>query len=239
MRGCGALAGRISVARVHRRRHQRADGMARILEVAGEVVTTGDGSIIESLPALVCRRARAWRCREVRGRACCGSCAAERETFVGWRLHLVCRPDGSPGRVPMLPAGLHDLTPGGTAVRAVRANNHSPLLSPFPFAATAPLMRRASWPRRVGAQRRCAHTLVRRATMRPHAWLMDAIELRAYRHTIETVNSQLEKMGIERLYTRTNAGFERKVHATLIARICTNMNGQSRYVMIDTKRFAL
>jgi hypothetical protein len=139
----------------------------------------------------------------------------------------------------MLPAGVHDLTPGGTAVRAVRANNHSPLLSPFPFAATAPLMRRASWPRRVGAQRRCAHTLVRRATMRPHAWLMDAIELRAYRHTIETVNSQLEKMGIERLYTRTNAGFERKVHATLIARICTNMNGQSRYVMIDTKRFAL
>jgi len=44
--------------------------------------------------------------------------------------------------------------------------------------------------------------------MRPHAWLMDVIELRAHRHTIETVNSQLEKMGIERLYARTNAGFE-------------------------------
>jgi hypothetical protein len=53
---------------------------------------------------------------------------------------------------------------------------------------------------------------------------MDAIELRAYRHTIETVNSQLEKMGIERLYARTNAGVELKVHATLIALICTNMN---------------
>ena len=39
---------------------------------------------------------------------------------------------------------------------------------------------------------------VRRANMRPHAWFMDDIELRAYRHTIETVNSQLEKMGIER-----------------------------------------
>ena len=50
--------------------------------------------------------------------------------------------------------------------------------------------------------------------MRPHAWFMDAIELRAYRHTIERVNSQLEKMGIERLYARTNAGFELKVHAT-------------------------
>jgi len=150
MRGCGALAGRISVARVYRRRHQRADGMAWILEVAGEVVTTGDGFIIDSLPAPVCRRAHVQRCRKVRECACCGSCAAERETFVGWRLHLVCRPDGSPGRVPMLPAGVHDLTPlhelasglpagarllGVTAVRAVRAvraNNHSPLLSPLP-----------------------------------------------------------------------------------------------------------
>jgi hypothetical protein len=65
---------------------------------------------------------------------------------------------------------------------------------------------------------------VRRATMRPHAWCMDAIELRAYRHTIETVNSQLEKMGSERLYARTNTGFELKVYATLIALICTNTN---------------
>ena len=52
---------------------------------------------------------------------------------------------------------------------------------------------------------------VRRATMRPHAWLMDAIEVRAYRHTIETVNRRLEKMGIERLPRGANAGFERKV----------------------------
>jgi hypothetical protein len=28
-----------------------------------------------------------------------------------------------------------------------------------------------------------------------------------YRHTIETVNSQLEKMGVERLYARTISGF--------------------------------
>ena len=58
----------------------------------------------------------------------------------------------------------------------------------------------------------------------PHAWWMDVIELCAHCHTIETVNSQLEKMGIERLDARTNAGFELKVHATLIALICTNMN---------------
>jgi hypothetical protein len=48
------------------------------------------------------------------------------------------------------------------------------------------------------------------ATVRPHAWLMDAIEVRAYRHTIETVNSQLEKMGAERLPRGANAVFELK-----------------------------
>ncbi len=51
---------------------------------------------------------------------------------------------------------------------------------------------------------------VRRATMRPHAWCMDAIALRAYRHTIETVNRHPEQMGSERLPRGANAGFERK-----------------------------
>ncbi len=69
---------------------------------------------------------------------------------------------------------------------------------------------------------------VRRVTMRPPAWLMDAIEVRAYRHRIETVNRHLETTGSERLCARTNAGFELTVHAMLIARICTNMNEQSR-----------
>jgi hypothetical protein len=65
---------------------------------------------------------------------------------------------------------------------------------------------------------------VRRATMRLHAWVMDAIALRTYRHPTETVKRHLEQIGMERRSARTTAGFERKVHATLIARICTNMN---------------
>jgi hypothetical protein len=48
------------------------------------------------------------------------------------------------------------------------------------------------------------------ATVRPHAWFMDANALHAYRHTMETVNRHLETMGSERLYAPTNAGFERK-----------------------------
>ena len=49
------------------------------------------------------------------------------------------------------------------------------------------------------------------AAMRPHAWWMDANALRAYRHTMETVNRHLETMGGERLPRGANAGFERKV----------------------------
>ncbi len=85
--------------------------MAWIPEVLGEVCTTGDGFIIDSLPAPVCRRARTRRCRKAPGREFCGYCADKREKFFGWRLHLVCRPDGGPVRVQMLPAEVHDLTP--------------------------------------------------------------------------------------------------------------------------------
>ena len=63
---------------------------------------------------------------------------------------------------------------------------------------------------------------VRRKNMQPHAWFVDELELREYRHTIETVNSQAEAMGIERLHARTNAGFELKVHASLVALQCWN-----------------
>jgi hypothetical protein len=75
-----------------------------------------------------------------------------------------------------------------------------------------------------GVRSGAAPVQVRWATMRPHAWGMDAIEVRTYRHRIETVNRHLETMGIERLDARPNAGVELKVHAALIALICTNLN---------------
>jgi hypothetical protein len=215
MHGCGYLSGRISVSRFNRRLHQLADWMVWIPDVLGEVFTTGDVFIIDSLPLPVCRRVRARRCRKVRGREFCGYCAAKREKFFGWRLHLVCRPDGVPVRVQMLPAGVHDLTPVHELAYGLPAGAR--LLGDKAYNSAAD---EAS----ILAETGVRLVPVRRANMRPHAWFMDDIELRAYRHTIETVNSQLEKMGIERLYARTNAGFELKVHATLIALICTNMN---------------
>ncbi len=72
MHGCGYLSGRISVSRFNRRLHQLADWMAWIPDVLGEVFTTGDVFIIDSLPLPVCRRVRARRCRKAPGREFCG-----------------------------------------------------------------------------------------------------------------------------------------------------------------------
>ncbi len=50
----------------------------------------------------------------------------------------------------------------------------------------------------------------------------DAALIGAHRSGIETVNSQLEKMGLQRLHARTNSGFSLKVLASLLALTFTN-----------------
>jgi len=85
-----------------------------LLDLLGALVVQGQATIcafvIDSLPLPVCRRVRARRCRKVRGRPYCGYCAAKKETFFGWRLHLVCTTDGIPVSYA-LSASAHDLTP--------------------------------------------------------------------------------------------------------------------------------
>jgi uncharacterized protein (UPF0210 family) len=122
----------------------------------------------------------------------------------------------------MLPAGFHDLTP--VHELAYELPEGARLLgdNAFNSAADEGSMLQDTGVRLVP---------VRRVTMKPHAWFLDDSEVRDYRHTIETVNSQREKMGVEQLYARTHVGFDRKVHASRIALICTNMNEQSRYVV--------
>lgn len=56
---------------------------------------------------------------------------------------------------------------------------------------------------------------IRKKNMQRHDWT-DEFDLRLYRKGIETVNSQLESMGLERLRACTNDGFDIKVHASLI-----------------------
>ena len=215
MQGCGYLSGTISVSRFNRRLHALAEWMAFIPTTLGEVFSHGEVFVIDSLPVPVCRRVRARRCRKVRGRIYCGRCAAKKEDFFGWCLHLICTPSGVPVRFAMLPASLHDLSPVHELAfglpRGARVLGDKGYIS-APDAAS------------IFAETGVRLVSRRRKNMKPHDWFMDDIELHEYRHTIETVNSQLEKMGVERLYARTNVGFELKVQAALIALSCTNLD---------------
>ncbi len=105
------LSGALSVSRCNRRLHRLRAWLLLLPETLGAVFAAGAVFLIDSLPVPVCRRARARRCRKVRGKAYCGVCHAKRERFFGWRLHLVCAPAGVPVACDLGPGGLHDLTP--------------------------------------------------------------------------------------------------------------------------------
>ena len=215
LRDARYLSGRIDLTRFNRRLHALRDWLAFLATTLGELFLGGDIFVIDSIPVPVCRRVRAWRCRKVRGREYCGYCAAKKEKFFGWRLHLICTPGGVPVSFCMVPAAFHDLTPVHELAFAL-----PPKARLFGDKAYNSADDEASMLTDTGVRL----VPIRKANMTPHEWFVDDLELREYRHTIETVNSQLEKMGIERLYARTNQGFELKVHASLIALACTNFD---------------
>jgi hypothetical protein len=62
----------------------------------------------------------------------------------------------------------------------------------------------------------------RRKNMTPNSWA-DDYDLAQYRKRIETLNSQLEAMGIQHLHARTNTGFELKAWASLFALASSNL----------------
>ena len=164
------------------------------------------------MPMPVCKRARAWRCRKVRGQDFCGYCPAKREKFFGWRLHLVCTAAGVPVAFDFVPGGLHDLTPvheltyglpAGAAVYGDKAYNA------------------ADDEATIEADTGVRLVPLRKANMRPNDWA-DKLALRAYRKRIETLYSQFEALGVQRLRARTNPGLKLKVHASLLAAIVTN-----------------
>ena len=206
----GYLSGTLSPSRFNRRLHALADWFRLIQETLAELLASGDCFLIDSMPVPACRRVRAGRCRTVRGRIYCGACPAKGEKVFGWRLHLVCTLDGIPVAFDLLPAGLHDLTPiyelthglpAGATVYGDKGYNSAP-------------DERWLWARdelRLVPQRK--------KNMWPNEW-DDALALQEERHRIETVNSQLTAMGLERLHVRTVAGLELKVHASLLALTC-------------------
>lgn len=196
----------LSVSRFNRQLHRYGDCLDFYLQTLMELARTGDAFVIDSMPLPVCRRARARRCRKVRGREYCGYCDAKKEKFFGWRLHLICTPTGQPVVFQLLPGSFHDLTPiyeitvelpSGAALFGDKGYNY----------ADGEALLALDGLRLIP---------IRKKNMEPHTWA-DEYDLRLYRKSIETVNSQLESMGVERLRARTNPGFEIKVTASLIA----------------------
>lgn len=210
----GYLSGPLSASRFNRRLHALGGWLGLALETLGAVFAHGDVFLVDSMPVPVCRRARARRCRKVRGKAFCGYCAAKRERFFGWRLHLICTTDGVPVAFDLLPGGLHDLTPvhelayglpQGATVYGDKGYNGA--------ADEATIL----------AETGVRLVPIRRANMAPNVWA-DKLALRAYRKRIEALYSQLEAMGVQRLRARTNPGLALKLHAALLAATIANAN---------------
>lgn len=212
MRGLGYVQG-LSVSRFNRRLHALRDWLYGIVSLVAEVYVQGEAFIIDSMPLPVCKRARASRCKKVRGKAFCGYCAAKREKFFGWRLHLICTAEGIPVSFDLLPAAEQDLTPiheltVGLPQDAAVFGDKGYISDPDAVA-----IFQATGVRFVA---------VRRRNMSPNSWA-DDYDLRRYRKRIETVYSQLEAMGVQRLHARTNHGFDLKVHTRLLALAFTNI----------------
>ena len=212
LHGMRYLSGKLSTSRFNRRVHALGAWFRLILETLGALFARGEAFIIDSMPVPVCRRARARRCRTVRGAAYCGYCAAKGEKFFGWRLHLICTVEGVPVAFDLLPASLHDLTPVHELTFGLPAG-----ASAYGDKAYNSRHDEAT----ILAEAQVRPVPIRKANMRPNLWA-DKLALRAYRKAIETVNSQLEAMGVQRLHARTTAGRELKVEASLLALACAN-----------------
>lgn len=214
LQALGYLSGSLSFSRFNRRLHALADWLAFMSTTVSETFAQGEVFVIDSMPIPVCRRARARRCRKVRGADFCGYCAAKKEKFFGWRLHLICNAVGQPVSFQLVPGRYHDLTavhelafllPPGARLLGDKAFNSAP--------------DEASLWQDTGIRL----VPIRKVNMTPNTWA-DDYDLRLHRHTVETLNSQMESMGVQHLRARTNRGLELKVHASLLAVTCGIIN---------------
>ena len=219
----------LSISRFSRRLHSlaREGWLEYIVELIGQLHAQGQAFIIDSMPIPVCKMVRARRCRKAlnsttsiltrrQSRHYIGRCAAKRWSFFGWRLHLVCTPAGVPVSFQMLPASFHDLTPIYELTFGLPKGARVYADKGYISAA----VKRALRPT---ANRDGVHLVAKhKVSMKPNTF-QDWCDLKWYRHHIESANSQLESMGIQRLHARTDAGFAIKVLSSLLALACINL----------------
>jgi hypothetical protein len=203
---------KLSISRFNRRLHALQEVLMLIVSLLGEILATGKVFVIDTTPVPVCKRVRAERCRKVQGDDYLGYCASKREFYFGWQLHLVCDTAGVPVTFELLPAKWDELT-------LVQA-----LLSPLPEGSS--VVADKGYISDQDQQLSYINGRVRlipkqRRNMTGNT-KEDTALIRAHRSRIETVNGQLEKMGLQRLHARTNPGFALKVLASLLALTFTN-----------------
>jgi hypothetical protein len=211
--GMGCLSGTLSTSRFKRRVHALGAWLRLLLEPLGALLAQGAAFLVDRMPVPVCRRARARRCRTVRGAedcGYCGYCAAKREQSFGGRLPLVCTAAGVPVACARRPASLHDLPPRHELLFGLPAGASA-------SGDTADHSRRDE--ATILAETRVRLVPLRQANLRPNRWA-DKLALRASRQASATVNSQLAALGGPRLHARTTAGRALNVEAALLALAC-------------------
>lgn len=204
---------KISVSRFNRRLHALRDYLEWLISGVGEVFRYGQVFILDTLPIPVCQVVRANRCRKVQGKSYRGYCAAKAEPFFGWYLHLVCDAFGVPVAFDLLPARWDELVPVQYLLAALPAGSQVVADKGYVSAYDCFLALGYGHITLIPQYRR------NMADLRPD----EQTTLLNYRSRIETVNSQLEKMGIQRLHARTHPGFCLKVLASLLALAFANM----------------
>lgn len=204
---------RISISRFNRRLHALYDWLYGMSISLSALFAGGEVFVVDSMPLPVCKRVRARRCRKVRGRDYCGYCAAKKEKFFGWRLHLICTAQGLPVCFEMLPAAYQDLTAIHELAAVLPSGARLFGDKGFISAAVAQSLLEETGVHLITAKRK---------NMSPNTWA-DDYDLHLYRKRIETIYSQMEKMGIQHLYARTPLGFEMKVYASVLALAFTNL----------------
>lgn len=213
MTGLG-LVPTLSISRFNRRLHGLKHWLDYSLDVLTELFRTGLSYLIDSCPMPVCKRKRARRCKKVKGKAFCGYCAAKDEKFFGWRLQLICTPEGVPVSFALVEGGYHDLTaiheltydlPEGANVYGDKAFNSE------------------ADEQSIATETGVTLIPYRKKNMHKQNSLSELFALQAFRKRIETVYSQLESMGIQSLKARSNEGFFIKAKASLFALAVTNI----------------
>jgi IS5 family transposase len=195
----------LSVSRFNRRLHHLLGWLRRLSAQIRRRIRPATLYLVDAFPLPVCKRVRQRRCRKVRGERFLGRCDAKGEWFFGYKLHWCCDAAGVPLAATLRPARRHERS-------AVRV-----LLAHLPTGATVVGDGAyVSHKRMIFWQRRGIRLIAKRyGRMSPNT--EEEQVLLRHRQMIETVHSQLESMGLQRLRARTRSGFCLKVMCSLFA----------------------